>query len=199
MSGGISGTANAAAVAKREMQEKYPQGKICTIDTFAASLGEGLLVVEAAKAAEAGKSFEEITEDITAKRHTMCQYFTVDDLKYLKKGGRISGATAIIGNMLNIKPVLMGDPEGKIVQYSKVRGLKRALSVLAEKYDELCADKSCDIGMAHADNEKAADDLLLLLKEKGFCGNCLKVYYEPVTGSHVGPGTVALFFPGVHK
>ncbi len=199
MSGGISGTANAATVAAREMKEKYPQRKICAIDTFAASLGEGLLVIDAAKAAKAGADFEEIAENITQKRHTMCQYFTVDDLKYLKKGGRISGATAIIGNMLNIKPVLMGDAEGKIVQHSKTRGLKRALTMLAEKYGELCPDKSCTIGIAHADNEKAAGELLLLLKEKGFCGNCLSVYYEPVTGSHVGPGTVALFFPGVHK
>ena len=199
MSGGISGTAHAAALAAEELREKYPRAKIMTIDTYAASLGEGLQVLEAAELLRAGKSFEEVGDRILARRPHMCQFFTVDDLNYLKRGGRISSATALIGTVLSIKPILRGDETGHIVSCGKVRGMKRAYAELANYYDTRALDKSESIGIAHADNAEGAQALLALLREKGFTGECLSVCYEPVTGAHVGPGTVALFFYGTEK
>lgn len=129
----------------------------------------------------------------------MCQYFTVDNLEYLKRGGRISSAVALVGTILNIKPLLTGDENGKIIMCGKVRGRKQALNSLAEKYDQLVLDKKEDIAIAHADCESDADYLISRLREVGFQGECLSACYEPVTGSHVGPGAVALFFQGKNK
>ena len=181
MSGGISGT------------------EIMTIDTYAASLGEGLLVLEAAELLRQGMSCREAGARILELRPHMCQFFTVDDLQYLKRGGRISGAAALVGTMLGIKPVLRGDETGHIVACGKARGSRRAYAELAEYYGSRALDKAARIGIAHADNPEGTAQLLELLREKGFSGDCLTVYYEPVTGSHVGPGTVALFFPGSEK
>ena len=199
MSGGISGTANAALMAKQELDEEYPDRKIVVIDTLAASLGEGLFVVKAAEQLRDGAALDAIEEDIRVQVPHMCQSFTVDDLKYLKKTGRVSGAAAIIGNVLSIHPILIGDYEGKIVVKSKVRGMKRTLDALAERYAELVLNKAETIGIAHADNEEGKAYLVQRLRDKGLTGKCLSVCYEPVTGSHVGPGTVALFFFGTDR
>lgn len=199
MSGGISGTANAALMAKQELDEEYPDRKIVVIDTLAASLGEGLFVIKAAEQLKDGASLDAIEEDIRAQVPSMCQSFTVDDLKYLKKTGRVSGAAAIIGNVLSIHPILIGDYEGKIVVKAKVRGMKRTLDALAERYAELALSKTETIGIAHADNEEGKAYLVQRLRDKGLTGKCLSVCYEPVTGSHVGPGTVALFFFGTDR
>ena len=199
MSGGISGTANAALMAKQELDEEYPDRKIVVIDTLAASLGEGLFVIKAAEQLKDGVALDAIEEDIRAQVPHMCQSFTVDDLKYLKKTGRVSGAAAIIGNVLSIHPILIGDYEGKIVVKSKVRGMKRTLDALAERYAELSLSKTETIGIAHADNEEGKAYLVQRLRDKGLTGKCLSVCYEPVTGSHVGPGTVALFFFGTDR
>lgn len=199
MSGGISSTASIAAITTSELQGRYPQRKLLAFDTYAASLGEGLMVLRAAEMLEAGADFEAVSQMLHTMRPNMCQYFTVDDLKYLRKGGRITGAAAVIGSVLHIKPILQGDDTGHIILCGKVRGRKNALKQLAEKYDELCADKSGQIGIAHADDEEGTAYLIEKLREKGFTGECLTVCYEPVTGSHVGPGTIALFYPGIHK
>lgn len=199
MSGGISGTANAALMAKQELDEEYPDRKIVVIDTLAASLGEGMFVIKAAEQLKDGASLDAIEEDIRAQVPSMCQSFTVDDLKYLKKTGRVSGAAAIIGNVLGIHPILIGDYEGKIVVKAKVRGMKRTLDALAERYAELALSKTETIGIAHADNEEGKAYLVQRLRDKGLTGKCLSVCYEPVTGSHVGPGTVALFFFGTDR
>lgn len=199
MSSGISGTANAALMAKQELDEEYPDRKIVVIDTLAASLGEGLFVIKAAEQLKDGAALDTIEEDIRAQVPSMCQSFTVDDLKYLKKTGRVSGAAAIIGNVLSIHPILIGDYEGKIVVKAKVRGMKRTLDALAERYAELALSKTETIGIAHADNEEGKAYLVQRLRDKGLTGKCLSVCYEPVTGSHVGPGTVALFFFGTDR
>lgn len=199
MSGGISGTANAALMAKQELDEEYPDRKIVVIDTLAASLGEGLFVIKAAEQLKDGAALDAIEETIRAQVPSMCQSFTVDDLKYLKNTGRVSGAAAIIGNVLSIHPILIGDYEGKIVVKAKVRGMKRTLDALAERYAELALSKTETIGIAHADNEEGKAYLVQRLRDKGLTGKCLSVCYEPVTGSHVGPGTVALFFFGTDR
>lgn len=199
MSGGISGTAHAATLAADELRPQYPDRKIFTVDTYAASMGEGMLVLEAARLIASGASPDDIAAALLERRTTFCQYFTVDDLQYLKKGGRLSGAGAFVGTLLQIKPILMGDDTGHIVACGKVRGRRQSLCHLAKKYGELALDKSADISIAHADCSDDVDFLLTQLKEQGFAGSCITVCYEPVTGSHVGPGTVALFFPGIHK
>ena len=199
MSGGISGTAHSASLAAEELREEFPERLISAIDTYAASLGEGLMVIRAAEMLNNGISFKDIEACILNERDTMCQYFTVDDLKYLKKGGRISGSAAMIGTLLNIKPILKGDETGHISSCGKARGKKAALQTLADKYAALAFDKKALIGIAHADAPEDAELLLGMLKKQGFKGQVLTVCYEPVTGSHVGPGTVALFFPGIEK
>ena len=199
MSGGISGTVQAAEAAADELRQEFPERNIAVIDTFAASLGEGLLAIKAAEMNNGGISFNDIASYISRIRHTMCQYFTVDDLKYLKRGGRISGTAAAVGTLLNIKPILKGDETGHIISCGRARGKRAALLTLAEHYEKLSADKRSQIGIAHADAPEDAETLLSLLKKHGFKGECITVCYEPVTGAHVGPGTVALFFMGVHK
>ena len=170
MSGGISGTAHAAALAAEELRGRYPESKIVTIDTYAASLGEGLLVLEAAELLRAGESIEAVSSRILELRPHMCQFFTVDDLAYLKRGGRISGAAALVGTMLGIKPLLRGDETGHIVSCGKVRGNKKAYAELADYFDKRALDKSARIGIAHADNQAGTDYLMGLLRERGFTG-----------------------------
>ena len=199
MSGGISGTAQAAALAVEELREEFPDRQIEAIDTYAASLGEGMQVLEAARMREEGASFNGIVQYILARRQNMCQYFTVDDLEYLRRGGRISRVASAVGTVLKIKPILTGNEEGRIVMCGKARGRRPALIALAEEYDKLAENKTEDIGIAHADDEEGVAILLEELRKRGFVGEYLSVVYEPVTGAHVGPGTVALFFRGVHK
>ena len=199
LSSGLSGCYHSACAARDMLLEEFPERKIAAIDTYAASLGEGLLVIEAARMLENGAPFSLIVEQISRRRHTMCQYFTVDDLAYLERGGRVSKAAAIVGTVLKIKPLLRGDDEGKIVQCGKTRGRKQSLTALADFYEKLVADKSEEIGIAHADDAAGAQFLLDALRQRGFTGECLTVCDEPVTGSHVGPGTVALFFQGIHR
>lgn len=195
MSGGISGTARSAELAAEEMSAIYPERRIAVIDTKAASLGEGLVALHAARLASEGGSFDQVAQAACDNSLIMHQYFTVEDLKYLQKGGRISKVTAFMGNMLNVKPLLRGE-DGKIVLFEKVRGRRKSLEALAQKYAELVSDKSLPVGIAHGDCPEDADKLLDKLRSSGFCGEVVNVCYEPVTGSHVGPGTVALFFYG---
>lgn len=199
MSSGISGTHYAAVQAANEMRKKYPDRKVAIIDTRAASLGEGLPVLFAARMREAGASFEEVAAQTEKNSQAICQYFTVEDLMYLKRGGRISGAAAFVGNILQVKPILKGDEEGRIILSHKERGRKRALEALAAKYRELVSDTGAAVGIAHADSVENAEYLAQRIREAGHREEILIEFYEPVTGSHVGPGTIALFFYGKHR
>ena len=199
MSGGISGAARIAQIAANEVLADYPDRQIEVIDTYAASLGEGFQVLSAAEMLASGMSLSEAADKLRADRAHMCQYFTVDDLAYLQRGGRISGAAALVGTVLQIKPVLVGDETGHIVVSDKVRGRKQSLTYLADKYDALTLDKSAELGIAHGDCMDGVEFLLGKLRDRGFTGEPMVVMYEPVTGGHVGPGTVALFFRGTHK
>ena len=196
LSGGVSGTSNAAKIAAEELKPQYPDRKIIVIDSLGASLGEGMMVIKAARAIKKGLEIEKVAEKVKKAIPILCQCLTVDDLKYLKSTGRVSGAAAFVGGLLGIKPLLIGNECGKIVLYDKTRGAKKALEALAERYSNYVTDKTKDIGISHADNVSGVEYLLEKLKEKGFCGKSLTVCYEPVTGSHVGPGTIALFFYG---
>ncbi len=196
ISGGISGTFDAANAAKNYLSNIFKDQQIQVIDSLGASLGEGMIVIEAAKLISQGLSFNTIVNCVKKLLPNMCQIFTVDDLKYLKSSGRVSSAAALVGGVLGIRPLLIGNDEGKIIVNNKVRGMTKALDAIANKYEKLVLEKRKTIGIAHADNEKAVQYLLKKLREKGFCGKEIVEYYEPVTGSHVGPGTVAMFFFG---
>lgn len=199
LSGGVSGTVRAAEIAAEELMEEYPGSKIAVINSLGAGLGIGMQVVEIAKLIEEGKPFDEIVSLTEVRKNHMCQFFTVDDLTYLKKGGRISGATAAIGTLLNIKPLLRGDEEGHIVSWGKCRGINKCILEIVKKYDELVFDKSADVMIIHGDNESAVEFLISKLRENGFTGNTTINYFEPVCGCHVGPGSLALFFWGERK
>ena len=175
MSGGISGTAQAAEFAARELRETYPQRRIAVVNTLAASLGEGLQVLRAARLRDEGATLDTIVETLEEEKHRVCQYFTVDDLEYLKRGGRLSRVATVIGTILKIKPILTGDKEGKIVLCGKTRGRKQALAELARRYQHLCADKTAPVGIAHADDAQGAALLLDELKEEALQGQCLTV------------------------
>ena len=180
----------------RELEEKYGSGRIAVLDTRGASLGEGLVVIETARLAKEGRSLGELKDFAKSRCARMQQFFVVDDLKYLHKGGRISGGARLAGTLLQVKPILRGNEEGKIVVYDKVRGKKKALEALAEIYDKTVDDRGTPIGIAHADAPADALHLQNLLRDRGAEGEITHVCYEPVTGAHVGPGTVALFFYG---
>ena len=197
MSSGISGSYSQAEFAARELREEFPERTICTVDTLGASLGEGLLVMLAVERRDRGDSLEEIYNYVMGLRRPMCQVFTVDDLKYLRNTGRLSNMAAIVGMVLNIKPLLKGNTEGKIVSFAKIRGRRRAIQGMAAQYDRLVRNAGEQtIGIAHADCQADVDYLISLLRAKHPPKDIVTVMYEPVTGSHVGPGTLALFFFG---
>lgn len=196
LSGGVSGTYWSAHLAAEELAGAYPRCHICAIDSKSASMGAGLNVLEAAKLAAEGVPFDELVSRMEKICHNMCQYFVVDELKYLRRGGRISSIAALAGTLLQIKPILKGDDEGKIVLHAKARGKLRSLQELADIYEKMVADPTCPVSIAHSDCPGDALRLEAKLREAGQTGEIITVCYEPVTGTHVGPGTVALFFWG---
>lgn len=197
MSSGISGSFHSAELAAEELRAMFPQRSICLVDTLAASLGEGIPVLRAAFYRAQGKSLAETAELLQADCKRMCQVFTVDDLMHLRRGGRLSGVSAVVGTVLHIKPLLKGNEQGKIVTFGKVRGRKNAIEALAKRYDALVEQPEDQIvGIAHADCPEDAARLCELLRQNRPPKEILLVDYEPVTGSHVGPGALALFFMG---
>lgn len=197
MSSGISGSYHSAEIAVQQLKEVFPDARIRLVDTLGASLGEGLLVLEAADCRDRGMTLDETADRLMAMRHRMAQVFTVEDLKYLRRTGRLSNVTALVGMMLNIKPLLKGDKEGKIVTFARTRGRRQSIQGLAERYDALVRHPEEQmVGIAHADCPEDAETLASLLRAKHPPKEIMTVCYEPVTGSHVGPGTLALFFLG---
>lgn len=197
MSSGISGSFNSACVAAEQLKEQYPQRTIRLIDTLGASLGEGLWVGTALDCREKGMSLDEAADYIASQLQSMYQVFTVDDLMFLRRTGRLSNATAIVGTVLNIKPILKGNENGQIISFQKVRGRKKSITTLAEKYDAFVKNPETQtVGIAHADCPEDAELLASLLRRNKPPKEILTVCYEPVTGAHVGPATLALFFRG---
>lgn len=196
-SSGLSTTCNSGRIAADRLAEKYPERKIVVIDSLSASAGFGMLVYLAVKKREEGAGIEENTKYVESLIPHMCHWFTVDDLVYLKRGGRISAATAFVGGVLGIKPVLHMDDEGHLINRFKVRGRRAAIKALADKLGELMSDKSQGpVFICHAD---CADDAALLssmIKETYGLNTDITVFTGPVIGAHSGPGTLALFFIG---
>ena len=198
-SSGLSGTANVARLAAEKIMEEVPERKVVVIDTKCASLGQGLLFHYAKKNQQDGMTLEENAQWVKDHLLNLCHLFTVEDLKYLQRGGRISKATAIVGTMIGIKPVLHVDNEGKLVALSKVRGRKQSIQALVKKMEENIGhykDQKQIIFISHGDCQEDAEYLAKLVKEKFGYEDFLIGNVGPTIGAHSGPGTLALFFLG---
>ena len=198
-SSALSGTYNSTRIAADELQEEYPDRKIIVVDSLSASLGQGLLVWLAQQKKELGQTLEEVADWAEKNKLKMVHLFTVDDLNHLYRGGRVSRTTAIVGSMLNIKPVLHVDNEGKLTAIGKVRGRKKALQELIKLMDEKIGifGADCDtIFISHGDCEQDAQYVAAKVKEKYNIKNIIINQVGATIGAHSGPGTMALFFMG---
>lgn len=196
-SSGLSTTCNSGRIAAEKLMEKYPERKITVIDSLSASAGFGMLVYLAVKKKNEGATLDENAEYVTSLIPHMCHWFTVDDLVYLKRGGRISPTVAFVGGVLGIKPVLHMDLEGHLINKFKVRGRRASIKALADKLGELMTDKSQGpVFICHADCEEDAALLSSMIKETYGLDTDITVFTGPVIGAHSGPGTLALFFIG---
>ncbi len=199
-SSGLSTTFNTAHMAAQELLAEYPERKIYVVDTLCASLGQGLLVWHVAKKRLAGASLEEARDFAEANKLHLCHWFTVDDLYFLKRGGRISGATAVMGSLLQIKPVMHVDNDGHLVPVSKARGRKASIRAMAAKVGESAIEpEKQTMFICHGDCIEDAQYLANLLKEQYHVPEIHINYTGPVIGSHSGPGTLALFFLGTQR
>lgn len=199
-SSGLSTTYQSAVIAAEELKDAYPDRKIQVIDTLCASMGQGLLVWYACKKRDDGLSLDEVAQWVLDNRLHLCHWFTVDDLMYLKRGGRISAATALVGTMLQIKPLLHVDDEGHLINMTKTRGRKAAIDAMVKKAQELGAGyDNSTMFISHGDCLSDAEYLSRQLKEKCGVKDVVISYVGAVIGSHSGPGTLALFFLGSHR
>lgn len=198
-SSGLSTTVNCARMAADDLKEQFPDRKIVIVDTLAASAGGGLMTYMAVQKKKAGASLEENAAYLESLVPQHCIWFIVDDLEYLKRGGRVSPLVAFAGGLLGIKPVLQMDSEGHLIKVSTARGRKKAIEALANKYAELSyEEKNTPIFISHGDCEEDAKILADLLEKQGG-KTTLLTKIGPVIGSHSGPGTIALFFIGKHR
>lgn len=194
---GLSTTANSACIAAQQLAAQYPERRVVVVDTLAASAGQGLLVYIAKELQREGKTIDEIAARIEELKFNLAHWFTVDDLEYLKRGGRISPTVAFLGNALGLKPLLHVDNEGKLISMAKIRGRKKALLSLADKYSELAQTPSeGTVFISYADCREDAETVANTLKERHGVTVQLLTDIGPVIGAHAGPGTVALFFLG---
>ena len=199
-SSGLSTTYQSAVIAAQELQEKYTDRKVLVVDSLCASLGQGLLCHYAAKKRDEGLSLEQVAAWVEDHKQNLCQWFTVDDLKYLKRGGRISAAKALMGTMLNIKPVLHVDEEGHLVSVTTVRGRKGSIRAMVEQMQQLALPGENDfVTICHGDCYEEAESLAQTLKEQLGVKEVFIGYTGAVIGAHSGPGTLAVFFLGQHR
>lgn len=196
-SSGLSTTFNSARIAAEQLRETYPQNKIILVDTLAASAGQGLIVYLTVEEKKKGATIEEAAKFAQDLLPRMGIWFTVDDLVYLKRGGRVSPTAAFFGNLLGIKPVLYMDDAGHLIPVSKVRGRKTAITALADKYTAWAADKeNGTVYISHGDCLKDAEYLADVLKQRHGVSVQIITDVGPVIGAHSGPGTLAIFFVG---
>ena len=196
-SSGLSSTYDSACIAAKELLEEYPERDIRCVDTRGASAGFGLLLYMAVEKKKEGAALAENEQYLLDNRFHLCHWFTVEDLIYLKRGGRISATTAIVGNILSFKPVMHMDDPGHLINMFKVRGRKNSLIALADKYGELALDPAGGtVFISHGDCLDDAQKLAGMLRERFAVKVAKIVYVGPVIGAHSGPGTIALFFLG---
>lgn len=200
-SSGGSTTFEQSLAAVKQLRKEFPERKILSVDALAYSGGLGFTVYLAAKKQQSGASIEEVFRYVEETRLSVCHWFTVDDLVYLKRGGRVSAATALVGTMLGIKPVLHVDDEGHLVSVDKARSRRRSLKALADRYRDTALDpKHGPVFIGHGDCLEDAQILADMIREySGGKEVDLIHYIGPVIGSHSGPGTIALFFLGSRR
>lgn len=197
MSSGISGTCHAARIAAEELLEEFPERTVRVVDSLGSGFGTGLMACKAADLRAAGKSAAETADIMDADAQNTLQFFTVDDLNFLKRTGRVSGATAMIGTVLNIKPVLWGDPNGHITARGKYRGRKKAIAAIVEEYRSRVEDaENQRVAISHGDCLEEAQALADMICAVAKPRELIIAPHEPFTGAHVGPGMLALFFHG---
>lgn len=197
MSSGISGTIQAARIAAEELREEFPERTVYVVDSLGAGFGPGLLACRASDLRAEGKTAAQAGEILDREVMQLLQFFTVDDLNFLKRTGRVSGATAMIGSVLNIKPLLWGDPTGHIVAMSKCRGRKKAMDAIVEQYRTRAVDpENRRVAISHGDCPEDAELLAKRICEIAQPKELIICPHEPFTGAHVGPGMLALFFFG---
>ena len=196
-SSGLSSTFHASTIAAEDLTSKYPDSKIYCVDTLAASLGQGLLVYLAAEKKKDGATIEEVRDFVEQNKLHLCHWFTVDDLNHLNRGGRVSATTAVVGTMLNIKPILHFDDEGHLINVGKVRGRKASIESMLTHMKESAVNPSDQtVFISHGDCEEDALTLKRMV-EKEFSPKRIEINtIGPVIGAHSGPGTLALFFLG---
>ncbi len=196
-SSALSGTYQSCKIAANDVMERYPDAKIVVVDSLAASMGQGLMLNYALALKNSGKSIDEVVDIIEKEKLNFCHNFTVDDLHFLSRGGRISKMTAIMGTALGIKPLLHVDDEGRLINVGKVRGRKQSLNWLVDKMAERVGDKKNDVVyISHADVKEDAEYVAELVRKRFGIKDIVIGDIGPVIGSHSGPGTVALFFIG---
>ena len=199
-SSGLSATYNASRLAVEELSAQYPDRRLYTVDTLCASLGQGLLVWYAARQRDLGHSIEEVRNWVEEHKLNLCHQFTVDDLHFLKRGGRISAATAMVGSMLHIKPVLHVDNEGHLINIGKARGRQASLKALVDRMEETAIDSgSLTVFISHGDCLEEAQAVADMVKKRFGVQDVVINYVGPVIGAHSGPGTVALFYMGTDR
>ena len=193
-SSGLSTTYQSAVIAAEELKEEYPNRTIRVVDTLCAALGQGLLVWHACKHRDAGESLAEVTAWVEENKLNVCHWVTVEDLNHLKRGGRVSAATALVGTMLNIKPIINVSDEGKLVSVAKARGRKAAIEYVAKKASE-ATDKDM-VFIGHGDCREDAETCARILKEKYGVKEVHIGYVGAVIGAHTGPGVLVIFYLG---
>lgn len=199
-SSGISATYNSGRIAVEELKEEFPERKLYAVDSLCASVGSGLILYLLSQKKNEGASVDEAYQFLMDNRMTIAHWFTVEDLKYLKRGGRISAASAFVGTVLNIKPVLHVDEEGKLINMAKVRGRKAALKTLADKYTETAINpKEGPLFIGHTDSLEDAKAVGAMLKERHGVDVMLYSDVGPVIGAHTGPGLVVIAFPAKER
>ena len=199
-SSGLSATYQASRVAVEELCEKYPNRKLYAVDTLCASMGQGLLVYLAANLQKKGADIETVRDYVENNKLNLCHWFTVDDLFFLKRGGRVSAATAMVGTLLSIKPVLHVDNAGKLINVSKARGRKASIDAMFEKMKATAIPGKNDVVfISHGDCAEDAEYLAERVRNELGIKEIVINYIGPVIGSHSGPGTLALFFLGTER
>lgn len=194
-SSGLSGTCESGMVARDILREEFPERRVIVVDTLCASLGEGLMVYLAVEKMEAGVPIEEVAAFVEETKLKIHHWFTVDDLNFLRRGGRVSGAAAFLGTMLSIKPVLNVDDAGHLIPKEKQQGRKRALKALVDHMKDNCQDPTKHpVMISHGDALEDARYVEKLIRERWGVGAAIINYVNPVIGCHSGPGTIALFF-----
>lgn len=199
-SSGLSGTFQNSLIAKEELKEKYPERKIECFDSLCACVGQCAIVWYAARLKANGSTLSEVLSWLNENRPHLCHWFTVDDLGHLKRGGRVSAATALAGTMLKIKPILHVDDEGHLINVGKVRGRRASLNAIVDKIGETGIDvKNQTVFVSHGDCEEEAEYVASEIKSKFGVEDVIVAVIGPVIGAHSGPGTMAVYFIGTER